>query len=210
MEWVEYHATTLANATTTCFIHAKSWESDITSKYIFHVSLDYRNDPTIPVPQKFIVRGTHFSPKSNWTGNPLFPQLFSSEIRTQVKAMGQVEIGDGYWGTGCYLIMVRFRPQQSVKTHDALPFWKHFAIDKYRANARPACRNPLEIMEEMLHEGRKLKFCCGKKEGMPTCCCGGWTHAPVSICGVYRIGFWMLMHTQALDVVSDVDARYRT
>ena len=120
--------------------------------------------------------------------------------------MGRVEMSDEYWGTRCYLFMVRFRPQQSIKIPDGLPSWKHFAIDKYRANARPACRNPLEIMEETLHEGRKLKFCCGKKEGMPTCCCGGWTHAPVSVCGVYRIGFWMLMPTQALDVVPDVDA----
>ena len=28
-------------------------------------------------------------------------------------------------------------------------------------------------------EGRKMKFCCGKLEGLPTCCCGGWTHEVV-------------------------------
>ena len=86
-----------------------------------------------------------------------------------------------YWGTGAYLVLAQFNPD----VQDDLPFWKHINIDKERGNAKLACRDTWEQMEENLEKGKTLRFCCGKTEGFPTCCCGGWTHELVRISPIF-------------------------
>ena len=97
-------------------------------------------------------------------------------------AMGGLELGSDYWGTVAYILVVNFSPEKPVpgQTEEWVLFWKHLGIDKWRGNALPSCRSPIEQLRENVHEGKRLKFCCGKVEDLPTCCCGGWTHEVVS------------------------------
>ena len=179
MQWAEFHHASIINAALTCYIHKKDAVPDVTGKYLLHLSLNYRDDdPSLPVEKKFEMRGAHFASKDAPETAALYKVVFA--VRPTAVAMGKREMGDGhYWGTGAYLLMVRFRPHQVQVGADGIPFWKHFGIDRIHARARPACRNPLDQLEENLAEGRKMKFCCGKIEGFPTCCCGGWTHEVV-------------------------------
>ena len=78
--------------------------------------------------------------------------------------------------------MVRFRPEDEDEYYtegvDGVPFTKHFGIAAEWARAKPACCwSPLDQLKENLDSGRKMRFSgCGRIEGLPTCCCGGWTH----------------------------------
>ena len=178
IQWTEFHHASLVNATLACYLHKKDVVPDITSKYLLQLSLNYRDDPTLPVEKKFEMRGAHFSSKDDSETAALYKMVF--DARPAAVAMGRMEMGDdNYWGTGAYLLMVRFRPNRVGFGVDGIPFWKHFGIANVYANARLACGNPLDQLEENLTEGRKMKFCCGKLEGLPTCCCGGWTHEVV-------------------------------
>ena len=81
------------------------------------------------------------------------------------------------------MLVVRFRPEDEDEDEyytggvDGVPFTKHFGIAaECRARAKPACWSPLDQLKENLDSGRKMRCCCGRIEGLPTCCCGGWTH----------------------------------
>ncbi|TBU41820.1 hypothetical protein BD309DRAFT_867577 [Dichomitus squalens] len=184
MQWAEYHHSSIINATLACYIHKKDFVPDVTNKYLLQLSLNYINDPSLPVEKKFELRGAHFSSKDEPLCAPLYKVVFAQ--RPAAVEIGKMEMGRKlYWGTGAYLLMARFRPDQVQFGTDGIPFWKHFGIDALHAMARPACRNPLDQLEENLMEGLKMKFCCGQLEGLPTCCCGGWTHEKVRVLPCY-------------------------
>ncbi|KAM5531972.1 hypothetical protein V8D89_014372 [Ganoderma adspersum] len=177
IQWTEFHHSSIVNAALACYLHKKAaGVPDVTSKYLLQLSLNYRDDdPALPVERKFEMRGAHFNAKDDPDTAALYKMVF--DARPAAVAMGKMEMGDGlYWGTRAYLLMVRFRPHRVEFGTDGIPFWKHFGIANVYANARPACRNPLDQLGENLTEGRKMKFCCGKLEGLPTCCCV-WTSA---------------------------------
>ncbi|OSD00360.1 hypothetical protein PYCCODRAFT_1414436 [Trametes coccinea BRFM310] len=90
--------------------------------------------------------------------------------------MGKREMPHNYWGTGGYLLSVCFRKGPVDLGGNYVLFWKHFGIDQERAHTWPACLHPLDQLKENVREGRKIRFCCGKIEGLPMYCCGGWTH----------------------------------
>lgn len=173
--WVEYHHASLINAALACYLLKKPRVRDVTAKYLMHISLMYRNDPTFPPQKQFQVDAVSFAPYD--TPGAEFTYLPVLAARPAAVDMGRMEMGDLYWGTGGYVLAIRFNPDK----RDAVPFWKHFGIDRDSAKARPACGSPLNQLRTNLHEGKRMKFCCGKLEGLPTCCCGGWTHEIVSI-----------------------------
>ncbi|PIL28418.1 hypothetical protein GSI_08452 [Ganoderma sinense ZZ0214-1] len=200
MQWAEFHHSSIINATLACYLHKKDTIPDITSKYLLQLSLHYRDDPSLPIETKFELRGAHFSSKDAPDTAPLYKMVF--DTRPGAVAMAKRDIGERlYWGTGAYLLMVRFRPHQLVFGTDGIPFWKHFGIDRLHANAHPACRNPLDQLEENLMEGRKMKFCCGKLEGLPTCCC---VWAPTE--AERRLPTMQSESTRASDIPSQVSA----
>ncbi|KAI9060747.1 hypothetical protein FKP32DRAFT_1577368 [Trametes sanguinea] len=174
MRWVTFHHPTLINAATSLYLQRKDRIPDITARYIVHLSLNYKNDPALPAQQQFelvdFCLGSRDSPRAGATYGEAFME------RPVAVEIGKHEFGDQYWGTGAYILVVRFDPETTA----VIPFWKHFGIDKDTAQARPACRNAICQLVENIREGRKMRFCCGKVEGLPTCCCGGWTHEIVS------------------------------
>ncbi len=132
------------------------------SRYLLQLSLNYRNDPSLPVELQFTVAGTHFTPRDGPFASQIYEHIF--EQRLAAVELGRMEMGERlYWGTGAYLLVVRFQPGTHNVCFDGVPFWKHFSIDKRHAGARPACRDPVEQLEQNIMEGRKMKkTCCGK------------------------------------------------
>ena len=146
--------------------------------------LAYSPSSTLPVERRFEVQDAQLVHKDepSSAGGPTYGQLVFMDRGTAVE-MGRMELGKDYWGTGAYILSTRFK-EENVQ---ALPFWKHFAIDKQHSRAKLTCNPPLALLRRNIHEGFKLRFCCGRIEGMPTCCCGGWTHEKVrSLLLAYR------------------------
>ena len=178
MTWVSFHNTSLLNATLACYLHLLPENPDVATTHILHVSLLYIDDPALPAERRFELRSTQLVHKDDPALAPAPGQTYADLVfpsRAAAASMGRMEMGDDYWGTGVYLLMVKFRRDNK----GSVPFWKHFGIDKDRARATPACAHPFDTLKHNMHEGIKPKFCCGPVPGMPTCCCGGWTHEKV-------------------------------
>ncbi|RPD60498.1 hypothetical protein L227DRAFT_611049 [Lentinus tigrinus ALCF2SS1-6] len=158
-QWVEYHHASLINATTALYLRKKDKVPDVTAKYILHLSLRYQDDATLPSQKRFELVDGMLASKDHPVGALTYSEAFM--MRPAAVQMGKLEMGELYWGTGAYILVVRFSPEDpSVVT-----FWKHFGIPKDTARATAACPNTLSQLMENLHAGTKMKFCCG-----------GWTH----------------------------------
>ena len=168
------------NAATALYLRKKARVSgDVTADYFFHVLLQYLNDPNLPVERQFkLVHGWLPS-----TDDPSVSDVYEPALveRAGMERIGKTHLGNTYWGTGAYVLEVRFG-RDSTKT---VIYWKNFHIDQVVSRATPACRNPASQLRENLQEGKKVSFCCGKLMvmGLSVCCCGGWTHESVSILG---------------------------
>ncbi|KAI9059375.1 hypothetical protein FKP32DRAFT_1606082 [Trametes sanguinea] len=173
--WTQYHHASLVNAALAGYLRmmiiGKAGPETVT---LLFIEMRYLNDPKLPPHRQFELCEARFVTPADpkWTGMCSMASFY----RPAAVAMGKREMQHRYWGTGGYLLSVRFRKGPVDLGEDYVPFWKHFGIDQERAHARPACRHPLDQLEENVREGRKIRFCCGKIEGLPTCCCGGWTH----------------------------------
>lgn len=172
--FIEYHHATLVNCTLACYLRAMPEIPTVATSHFLLISLLYRNDPTRRPQDQFEVRGMHLEDRNDPAQPPTFKILMTD--RAAAVEMGKKEFGNDYWGTGAYVLMVKFAPSPLA---GALPFWKHFGIDKEHARATPARTHPWDQLRENVHEGKRQKFCCGRVEGLPTCCCGGWTHEQV-------------------------------
>ena len=175
--WIAFHHTTLINATLACILLKRSVIPDVAATHFLQLSLLYRADrPDLPPERRFELRGAHFLHKDE---PGIAPGKTYGDLvwvdRAAAERMGRMSMEDAYWGTGAYLLMVRF----GKDVPESVPFWKHFGIDDLRARAIPACGHPFERLKYNLHEGVKPRFCCGRIPGLPTCCCGGWTHDKV-------------------------------
>ncbi|RPD60494.1 hypothetical protein L226DRAFT_612066 [Lentinus tigrinus ALCF2SS1-7] len=182
MEWVRYHHSSLMNATLAECIRTtqQTGESfrDVSSSYFLQVSVAYRADPSLPIEQKFELRGTHFVRRDDPMSQGIAP--FVEVGRQGAVKMGQMECGSEYAGTGSYLVVARFRPNDmsyyAGSGQDGIPFVKHFGVNRDYACAKLACRHPLAQLQDNISSGRKMRFCCGRTPRDDTCCCGGWTH----------------------------------
>ncbi|KAM5531979.1 hypothetical protein V8D89_014379 [Ganoderma adspersum] len=136
MQWVKFHHPTIVNAALACYIRKKHTVPDVTSQYLLQLSLNYRNDPSLPAEMQFVVAATHFTPRDGPFASQVYEYIF--EQRFAATELGRMEMGERlYWGTGAYLLM--------------------------HADARPACRDPIEQLEQNIMEGRKMKkTCCVK------------------------------------------------
>lgn len=169
--FANYHHDTLVNFSASCYLR-------VTSRYFVQIFLLYRNEPALPPHKRFEPRSMDLLLQDNRT----YPGVYKDICRQLPAAVatGKQEFGRDYWGTGTYVLMVTFREGGSA-SDGAIPFWKHFCMDKRRGNAKPACKDPWEMFEETVTKGRKARVCCNHVTGAPTCCCGGSTHHWVSV-----------------------------
>ncbi|TFK84043.1 hypothetical protein K466DRAFT_527921 [Polyporus arcularius HHB13444] len=184
MEWVRYHHSSLMNATIACAIKEQQASRkgtsfrDISSSHFLQVSVAYRKDPGLPMEQRFELRGTHFIQRDDPGSQGMVPFLQVGLLGAI--EMGKMECGPEYAGSGSYLVVARFRPNDpsyyAGSGQDGIPFVKHFGVDRDHARAKLACRPPLGQLQANIAFGKKMRFCCGRSPKDDTCCCGGWTH----------------------------------
>ena len=150
---------------------------DVFNEYILEITLLYHDDPSLPIERRFEVRGHQFAHKDQ--PGPLGGLSYADTIfrgsREAAVEIGRKHLGENYFATGAYIVMAKFKAGRE----EGVPFWKHFGIDKESARATPLTMRPLEVLKRNIHEGVKPRFCCGRVPGLPTCCCGGWTHEKV-------------------------------
>ncbi|KAI0672006.1 hypothetical protein C8Q78DRAFT_717821 [Trametes maxima] len=170
--FVDYHHTSLINSALALFLMHKDEIKDITAQHFVQYNLLYRNDPTLPPYMQFYLISMEFPDRS--IRAPIYDMVWAAHEGAMEFA--KHDYGEQYWGTGGYLLMIKFSADQQ----GSLPFWKHFGIDTQHANARLACKDPLDRLAEVIDQGTKLRFCCGKPKDMHECCCGGWTHNVVT------------------------------
>ncbi|TFY56613.1 hypothetical protein EVG20_g8861 [Dentipellis fragilis] len=179
--WVKYHEVSLINSTIACYLQRTTFMHDrvMTEEHLLHVMIQYRNDPSLPLEKQFEMRGASFTSMGALRGGAL-----SSEIargRAYAVENGKAEMGDRYWGTGTYLLTVRFGATEAIDGLNEIPFWKHFGISVSAGNARPLCHNSIGQLGINLSEGKKIYFSCRKSKRFPTYDCGGWMHETVGV-----------------------------
>ncbi len=175
-DWVRFHHSTLMNATLACCLKLKPTEGNVSGTRFLLVEVLYRNDPAVPLERKFELLASVFMENDD----PHFSRLYEYLAASRENAVfcAKRECGTSYWGTGAYMVLAHFR--DPADPNGIVPYFKHFAIDTYHANATRACRPPLHQLTENLEGGKKMRFCCsGRPQGADECCCGGWTHEKV-------------------------------
>ncbi|KAF9029793.1 hypothetical protein BDZ89DRAFT_1159624 [Hymenopellis radicata] len=165
--WLEYYNTPLKNCAIASYrlVETPHMEKDA----MFMVVLSY--DGRDPRPhRKFKVDSVSRIGRQDF-GPQVFALLSDEADRRHYEAMGRVEMGELYYGTGSYGVDVNFA--QRKEPFKAI---KWFSMDKYTARATLVRQDWFRLFREYVDTGSKMSFCCGKLEGWGTCCCGGWTH----------------------------------
>ena len=185
-QWREYHHDSLTNAALAHYIlDGPGSEAD----YLFHVLLSYRNDPALPIERKFSFQGCRFvhkdlpssfetppdattciPPADTMRGLMRLRELAAHDLQQRMGSRNPPRMG-------AYLLTIKFGPPGQRDPVGLQTFHRifGFADEHMRANVNLQ-RSPAQILERTFDKGRKQRFCCGRIPGMPTCCCGGWTH----------------------------------
>ncbi|KAI0695186.1 hypothetical protein C8T65DRAFT_584494 [Cerioporus squamosus] len=190
MEWVQYHHSSFVNATVACTIRLQKTTrkgasfSDLIFSHFLQISVAYRNDPDLPIEQRFELCGIRFAEEADPRSRAMVP--FLQVGWSGAYYMGTIEYGRAYAGTGSYLVVARFGPSDlsTYAGQDGIPFVEHFSVDLDHARAKLACRHPMRQLKEDVALGKKMRFqCCGWSPKDDTCCCGGsgWTHEPMGV-----------------------------
>jgi len=139
---------------------------------VLAVHLTHKRDVTLPLRHRFIIEA--ISRYNRGDGGlataELVRKLDSAEVKNAIE-FGKKEMGNDYYGTAMIVVTAVFSMSPLV----SLPVFKCFAISKSVASARVISGPWWPPLRDILENGKKMKFCCGKIEGVG-CCCGGWVH----------------------------------
>ncbi|VDC03167.1 unnamed protein product [Peniophora sp. CBMAI 1063] len=185
-QWREYHHDSITNAALSHYIMGgKGSEAD----YTLHILLLYQNDDSLPVERKFRMQGCRFvhktlsyAPDANYDPQHLIPPANTMRALMMFRQYAARDLQERTGARrpprmGSYLLTLKFGPPGILEPAGLQPFFRIFAFadEHLRAKVNEE-RLPAQILERIFLKGRKQRFCCGKIPGMPSCCCGGWTH----------------------------------
>ncbi|KIK58614.1 hypothetical protein GYMLUDRAFT_262435 [Collybiopsis luxurians FD-317 M1] len=172
MDWMLYYDPVLKNYATALFQLKRFPERHLEEHTIFMVTISHKRDMSLPVPHRFNV--LRVSREDRTSIPPSLKNHFDIPGRANYVDMGKIEMGQRYFGTGSYLLVTDFGQGAWTTKH------KFFGIDKDIAKADVVRSEWWLLFLEYITAGAKMKFCCGKIEGMEdVCCCGGWAHHSV-------------------------------
>lgn len=136
------------------------------------IVITHKGDSTLPVQHRFTIDtiNRHNRGESEFTSKELVRRLDSEETKKTI-AFGKKERGNDYYGTLMFMVLGVFSQSPMV----SVPIFKYFSIDKSVASAKIIAGPWWPPLRHMLEYGKKMKFCCGRIEGVG-CCCGGWVH----------------------------------
>ena len=186
IQWREYHHDSLTNAALAHYImDGPGSEAD----YTLHVTLIYQNDEKLPIEKKFRMYGCRFVHKDLSYGPNVDPDpsngipqatTMRSMLILREHAARDFQRRSGTKEPvrmGTYLLSLKFGPLDVPDPAGLLPVYRLFQFqnDYLQAKVNPH-KLPAQILDKIFSTGRKQRFCCGKLPGVPSCCCGGWTH----------------------------------
>ena len=139
---------------------------------ILAVHLTHKGDISLPLQHRFTIEAISRYNRGDdqLASAELVKKLDSAEMKNTIE-FGKKEMGSEYYGTAMIVTSAVFSQTPLV----ALPVFKCFAITKTVAKARVITGPWWPPLRDILENGKKMKFCCGKIEGVG-CCCGGWVH----------------------------------
>ncbi|KZV60333.1 hypothetical protein PENSPDRAFT_694351 [Peniophora sp. CONT] len=186
-QWREHHHDSLTNAALAHYIlNGPGSEKE----YVLYVMLRYINDPQLPVERKFELYGYQFVHKDAAPStDPMRPSpppelmegvlLLREYNEKQFRTHSGVSEEDARMGA--YILSLKFAPLGQPEPNGVLPFYRTFQFTDEQRNAKVNDKRlPAATLARIFRRGRRQRFCCGKVPGLPTCCCGGWTHEPMN------------------------------
>ena len=141
---------------------------------VLAISITHKRATTLPLQHRFTIDAIsrYNRNEDGLAATEVIKMLDSAEMQNTIK-FGEVELGSSYYGTAMILVVAVF--SQSPDPFVSIPIIKSFAIDKLTASANVMAGPWWTPLRHILENGLKMKFCCGKMEGVG-CCCGGWVH----------------------------------
>ncbi|RPD60499.1 hypothetical protein L226DRAFT_387047 [Lentinus tigrinus ALCF2SS1-7] len=120
MDWVDFHHDSFMNTALQCYLYGlpeETFPGVATDNYTV-MCVWYRNDPTLPLGQKFELRGCSHLAKAD---TPPLAREIASEGYEDAILLGKTRYGDSYRGTGTYMLEVRFRSQDRIPHPGPMP-----------------------------------------------------------------------------------------
>jgi len=170
VQWVEYYSTPMKN----CMVAALNLPQFPHQERhsVLSLQITHKKDATIPLQHRFVIDSISRCNRddSNGISNEFIRRLDSQSMKNTI-AFGKMEMGSEYYGTLMIMVFGFF----SITPLVSFPVMKTFSIDKSVASAKVKTLFWWLPLRQILENGKKMKFCCGKIEGVG-CCCGGWVH----------------------------------
>ena len=140
------------------------------SALLIHIT--YKGDTTLPVQHRFTVDTINLHSRGDdeitSDSKDLVKRLDSEETKKMIE-FGKKEYENEYYGTLMLKVVAVFSESPKV----SFPISKCFSITEDVASARAISGQWSLPLRHILENGEKMKFCCGKIEGVG---CGGWIH----------------------------------
>ncbi|KAJ7723506.1 hypothetical protein DFH07DRAFT_946516 [Mycena maculata] len=168
-DWKEYYEAPLKN----CAIAAMRLPENphMKRKAVLRIELHHEGDSTLPVHHRFTVR--QIDRRELWEMGP-GSNLRSDAQYIQNCERGKLEFGKNFYGVVRIGFYVLFDPLDSpAKTEEM----KSFSIDRATSRSSIVRQDWWILFREYVTLGAKMRFCCGRLEGLEDiCCCGGLVH----------------------------------
>lgn len=170
VQWVEYYSTPMKNCMVAALNLPQYPHQERDSALVIHIV--HKGDATLPLQHRFTIDtiSRHNRGENGSTSMEIVRRLDSEETKKLIE-FGKKENGSDYYGTLMFMVNAVFSESPMV----SVPILKYFSITKHVASARVISGPWWPPLRHILENGKKMKFCCGKIEGVG-CCCGGWVH----------------------------------
>ncbi|KZV74554.1 hypothetical protein PENSPDRAFT_647976, partial [Peniophora sp. CONT] len=178
--WREYHHDTLTNAALANIILNGDGSED---EHTLVAYLKYDDDPSKPLERKFRVTSSRFIHMSqnepDFYIEPFRP-LIIEMLLTRKMGLRDLRSRSNRSQSArmaTYMLITTFGEPDADGPGRArhVPYYRIFGYDT--DNLRAKVTGPPEpVLNVIVNNGLKQRFCCGKLSGTSTCCCGGWTH----------------------------------
>ncbi|KAG6915637.1 hypothetical protein DXG01_010638 [Tephrocybe rancida] len=166
MKWIEFYSTSIKNCQVAALNLPEYPHQERES--MLQIAITHKKDSTLPIEMRFTIGGISRISRND-PGGAVLDILFNHPDIRQASEFGKKEMGRDYYGTTIFLIMAEFSP--SVMRMRP----KCFSINKTTARAKVISGPWWPPLRYMMENGKRMRFCCGKIEGVG-CCCGGWVH----------------------------------
>ncbi|KAG6819965.1 hypothetical protein H0H93_006941 [Arthromyces matolae] len=167
--WMEFYATPIKNCLVAALNLPQYPHQERNS--ILSISIKHKGEPNLPLEKRYHIQSIdRLNRDDTEMGSALLAKkILDNPAFLQTARFGKVEMGNDYYGTAAFIVIAMFASGAQSMVN------KSFSIDKTVARAKVMDGAWWLPLRDIMENGKKMKFCCGKIEG-GGCCCGGWVH----------------------------------